>query len=1120
MKRKCMYVDDAASDSGSPGESGIDEQDEGSGTDLSGFIVDEEEMEEDTEEMVPENGSEGGGLESDGEGFADVTEGFELVVDAPAPVPRPSKRRKRRVFDSSDDSSGERGRSEVVRHEIAEDDSSLFQSAPHSAPLTGAESRGLSRGVEFSDVEEIEEDTGTLDLRSWGSRLAEPSGATEPLDPEEERDDPGYGEPDSEVPESRTERSLPVNISFGIPSTSSGQVPGARRGKQDKGRSGAKRKAKGVDEGRKSGSKRRKKKALSTVATDRRESSGGRSRLSQDPSQHLKRFAKRQGRPVSGGKRALDRYETASATSASASTSVLSAANQFSSSSDAPHSFRSDFFRSGSAPQIGWTTPDLGPESTNAEMDDDFVLSGSHPGPAGYAAEAPLENADDSRVAVRAQEAMTGHMMRSQNLRPCTRTADQAEQDFRRDVCSSFNVPEDGSFGSLFPSFAPFPPPASWYDVMATFELSSVHVSAGRVGAVQAGEDPCPEERTVCVAAVKYVLSLSLVLSHSALWYETAMALFVANPDFHMLIRTNLEFATTGVPYTRPGVFDGTPFARFSGPDYEVKVVELVDMVRAYRTMTMRMSRFNLAIQTGNFSDAIAKDLQEGGIEDPVSGEEVLAPPSKDSQQLLSWLSNRAAQDGLKRKEDGFYRPKILQDGTFCHYYEFFQNFEDFTWQAINARVLNPEMFDVATSSPKVTSDMVFYMQRMVDKRIDKFVPDRTLFATRNGLIDGRKGVVYVYSNNVSSGLNREKIRPVSDLDKTRFACNFLDQEIDLQGFSDAMDANDPLLIRTPLNDSILKHQGFTKEDMLWQYGMMGRNVFPLDDSLDKWQMMTYIYGLAGTGKSTFIEIHTAMYPCTAVQRMMAESTSDFKEQNIIKDDVYIVYHPDMDKNCKYPSSLLRAIIDGDWIQVNRKGQPSIAVKANSHVVVGSNIPPVMFKDNAGAMVRRCFITKFPKPVSSGDGQLKQKCLDNLANIVLKDVMCYHLLASKYGKCSNLHGMDILPPMVKQTRKEHLQSVSKISRSFRLLSLFQIHLVLICGSGVLCSNNIVDNIIIAASIIFIGSFICSSIYFFFFFFFQFDICFFFGIRSGFWTRRITWSSGLDIQWTSKISWIR
>lgn len=590
----------------------------------------------------------------------------------------------------------------------------------------------------------------------------------------------------------------------------------------------------------------------------------------------------------------------------------------------------------------------------------------------------------------------------------------EAERRFQDDIRLEFRSPEEDSFEDMFPSFGRFPPPLSWFRALSKFSINMV----------------CTHDELdiKIIASIKYMMSLKMVLKHVPLSTDILLHFFVQNPSFKTIFKENIGCISSVSPsfddqFTRR--LRCTPFQDYNMSDWISTIKDLGGMVMAYYSMTMRMSRFHLCLQTQDFSTAIMKDLLEGGVEDAAEFE-MAKTPVRDAQKLLQWLVNEAAKMSLRRTEEGFYRPKILENGFFCFYYEYYLDFEKFIWKTVGQRATNADMFDALTSGQKVTSELVSYLQKMEDPRIPWIEQDRRLFAARNGMIDGKYGVVYTFTD-IPVGLNREKILPISALDKSRTACNYFDHDIDLEGFSRAMDAGDPLMIRTPNMDSILDSQGYTREDKLWQYGMIGRMVFPLNEGRDEWQVFTYIYGLAGTGKSTFIDIQTAMYRAASVQRIMAESSSDFKDENILKDNVYIIFHPDVDNNCKYPESSLRILIDGDWQQVNRKGKPSVSVRVNCHIIMGSNVMPP-FKDDAGNLVRRVFIFEFANPVTGADGQLKKKCLQNYANILLKNISCYHLLADKYGNNSNLHSMNILPPMLQRTRKKHLHHVSPISR--------------------------------------------------------------------------------------------
>ena len=72
--------------------------------------------------------------------------------------------------------------------------------------------------------------------------------------------------------------------------------------------------------------------------------------------------------------------------------------------------------------------------------------------------------------------------------------------------------------------------------------------------------------------------------------------------------------------------------------------------------------------------------------------------------------------------------------------------------------------------------------------------------------------------------------------------------------------------IQTPYFDSIFSHQKISEEVMRWVYVLTGRLIYEID-AKDGWQVIFFIQGQAGTGKSTY-----ANSVCKQLKRKMWES--------------------------------------------------------------------------------------------------------------------------------------------------------------------------------------------------------------------------------------------------------
>ena len=572
------------------------------------------------------------------------------------------------------------------------------------------------------------------------------------------------------------------------------------------------------------------------------------------------------------------------------------------------------------------------------------------------------------------------------------------------------------TMGSMFPSLTLTPPPESWFKVISELDIADLKrqpfqrgISTGHVSA-------------------KYLVSVLLSLRSSEHFMYAQDMFFRKFRGFYERFLGNTTFIFEEFKSIEDE-FVGTPYEGRGINWMEKKLIQIANLVMISKTHFERTNRFAQKLQIVSMdSEPVPLEVEKNSEEDISDRSEIVSPEylkSKPHQKLLAWIINEAALQGLVRGESGFLRAKMLPGNIHSRFYEHYMTYDEFIFTTVGNSTLGADMFHNLTENAKNASVVSHFLQKITDHRIPFVKPDRTLFCTLNCLIDGLKGLVYPLGEPGFSDLDRTVVRPVSELEQHRYACNFFESSVDfsvlVQGF-DCMD------IPSPNVDRILDHQNFQKEDKKWFLGLKGRMVFPLNKSLDKWQMGEFIRGIAGSGKSTLLDIFLSMYPHQNTQRLAAESRSDFVDENILNDKNYIIYHPDIDNNCKYPPGKLCILIDGGKMAKNSKGSKIETVVNDACFVGAGNVWPP-FPDKSGNIRRRLAIWNFANSVEKGDGTIAEKSIKNFANTMLKSILVYHQLAKKHGSKSQLlnYNDGTLPPMLHYNGNMFLKQQSAVS---------------------------------------------------------------------------------------------
>ena len=200
----------------------------------------------------------------------------------------------------------------------------------------------------------------------------------------------------------------------------------------------------------------------------------------------------------------------------------------------------------------------------------------------------------------------------------------------------------------------------------------------------------------------------------------------------------------------------------------------------------------------------------------------------------------------------------------------------------------------------------------------------------------------------------------------------------------------------TPLFDSLIGRQFSTNvAHTLWV--LLGRLLFPVGLH-DNWQVMAWLIGTAGTGKTVVQDIVAAMFASHATGTLTGNQEQTFGLDG--KYNCHLLLGRDLPHKMTTVLSqeLLQCMVSGERVCVPRKSQLAIEVKWTVPLLFASNQLPD-YADNNGQVVRRLVPFKFCKPVTDPDPTLLQCILQSeLPAILSKAMEAYLDAARQHGK--------------------------------------------------------------------------------------------------------------------------
>jgi hypothetical protein len=310
------------------------------------------------------------------------------------------------------------------------------------------------------------------------------------------------------------------------------------------------------------------------------------------------------------------------------------------------------------------------------------------------------------------------------------------------------------------------------------------------------------------------------------------------------------------------------------------------------------------------------------------------------------------------------------------------------------------EMWKIANTGGNFRS-CVEYLTHTPDTEFPDLIIKRRVWSFSDGIYDATNDTFKYYGEPINEHL---------------VSCKIIWEK-----FTPAMYTGDPHVslkhtydtIGTPLFDSIFQPQNWDSEMIKWMFTFIGRLFYEVNEK-DAWQVIPFMKGVAGTGKSTVIRIVQMMYSINDVGIISNNIEKKFGLSTIFNKTIFVV--PELKGDFAMDQADFQSMVTGEEL--------SLAVK-NKNPVTGAWKPPGImagnesagWEDKSGSISRRIVVFDFPNKVPLE--QLNPKLLDQikdteLPKIIRKSALAYNESVSKFG-----HGdiWAVLPARICEEKK-------------------------------------------------------------------------------------------------------
>src|SRR5690606_20911626 len=156
--------------------------------------------------------------------------------------------------------------------------------------------------------------------------------------------------------------------------------------------------------------------------------------------------------------------------------------------------------------------------------------------------------------------------------------------------------------------------------------------------------------------------------------------------------------------------------------------------------------------------------------------------------------------------------------------------------------------------------------------------------------------------------------------------CHFIDQQFS-NSWTEYLNQYEQepvfLNIPTPTMEQILNHQRFSEDVKLWVYIMIGRMLFDVGER-DDWQVLLFIRGIAGTGKSTIGRVLKRFYADEDVGQLSNNCEALFGLQTLYNKYMWICY--EAKENFRLDQGMLQSMISGEPMSIARKHMEALNI--------------------------------------------------------------------------------------------------------------------------------------------------------------------------------------------------
>ncbi len=389
-------------------------------------------------------------------------------------------------------------------------------------------------------------------------------------------------------------------------------------------------------------------------------------------------------------------------------------------------------------------------------------------------------------------------------------------------------------------------------------------------------------------------------------------------------------------------------------------------------------------------------------------------------QTLLIYLS-----DQVQRKE---YKRYIVGDKAIC--YEKIYNekgYNTHAWkramtikefiQDATKREYNFAMWQNLTHAKDNLEACVKYLSSCPGPEFEDLIKQRNVYSFKNGIYITKKWDAE-YERWKDQWIPFEGPGSIK-IGESIVSCKLFDMEF--EDCSSVENWFDIIKTKCPYFISVMNGQKWPEEVQKWMCILIGRLMYEVGE-LDNWQVMPYLLGMAGTGKSTIIEnIIKLLYDIEDIGVLSNNVEKKYGVGSLVDKKIFMA--PEIKGDFCIDQAELQSMISGESMQLAGKYIGARTVKFTAPGICAGNQTP-NFTDNAGSIARRMVVFPFDCKVKKGDTKLGMKIQKEIAYIIQASNKGYLATIEEHGKTGI---WEILPDLFKETQEAMSENTNSLA---------------------------------------------------------------------------------------------